>query len=450
MVIVVVVLILITRYINEKRLHKNVMDASQVSFDLQPIKNFVDECIYVTLNDGLVKLGKQGGYLFTSQGGTVFDYPDSYEGEVFVRYGGYKVIYNILKPRFQVGDYFPSDPKYYTLEEDPYPWKTFPYGSNLNPPKNYQAKDAFGTNMMPPLIRVHGAHSVQEQLETFVQNNLDNCITDFSVFEEQGFNINEKEDSERVITLDINRDDILLRMEWPIIIENTISGEKTELKDFQIKPEIRLRQLYSFVNSLIEFDISDVQFVIESGSGGGFNVEKKTNIYNNDDLIIVTDEKSLIDGLPYQYLFMRKNRNPALEFFIGKNGLGDSRCKLISDRFVDCEFKWWYEPSNCGCCDCSCGENWDLNPEGYSIKSDYFPEEEYDPNEDDLFFKYSPELTEYIKGRSGGSVSVTQTVSDGKLEDWQIVTFYAHWEGPQNSCGCDDCSEDDEEPPLPP
>jgi hypothetical protein len=76
----------------------------------------------------------------------------------------------------------------------------------------------------------------EEQLESYVENNIDACL-DFSVFEEQGFEILKKEVA---VEVSIDEKDIAFKMAYPIIIGNPIGGEKTELKDFFVKHNIIL------------------------------------------------------------------------------------------------------------------------------------------------------------------------------------------------------------------
>jgi len=72
--------------------------------------------------------------------------------------------------------------------------------------------------------------SLQVQLENYVENNIDNCL-DYSVFLEQGFDISKEE---AAIEVNINKNDISFKMNYPFIISNPKSGEKTQIKDFLI------------------------------------------------------------------------------------------------------------------------------------------------------------------------------------------------------------------------
>ena len=464
LIIIFTSVIMITRRINEERTDNEVTHPSQTTFDIQPIKHYIEECLSSVSKDGLVKLGRQGGYLFKSQGGTVVDYSDpSYVGSIFYPYGEHRVFYNILQPRFRFGDYFPPGAAYVKDGAQRYPWDYFPHYPNLGSAPTSIGEYAFGTNMMPDLVR--SKHSIQKQLETYVDNNIDACL-DFSVFEEQGFKITEK-DGSREITFNINENDIVFTMNYPLIVESSVSGEKTEIKDFLVRHDFNLKQLHAFINGLIEEDVSNVEFPIETGSSGSFVVTKEEDVNDdNDDLIIITAQNSLIDGIPYQYYFMRKNRHPALEYAILPEHPGGENGCIYNPvtRRVDCDFEWHLEADDNG----YCVEV--ITPLSYTIKDSYFlntnDENKHDPDEDEdiLLFGYevlssTPHALEdgtftEIKDEStddklfvhlpggcggGGTIKIKQIVHDTKLEDWQIVIFDVHWwHGNDEDCICID------------
>ena len=119
-VMVAISLIVLSRHAAKKVSKQEIIDIKEASFDVQPVKNFVTECLSSTSKNGLKLLGQQGGYLFKGQGGLLIDYPGTDEGIFFIKHENAKVIYNILSPRFPIGKYKPAIPGY--------PWKTFPYG----------------------------------------------------------------------------------------------------------------------------------------------------------------------------------------------------------------------------------------------------------------------------------------------------------------------------------
>jgi len=79
-----------------------------------------------------------------------------------------------------------------------------------------------------------GENYTEGEIESYVKNNIDTCL-DFSAFEEQGFVILMKEAN---VGASINENDVVFRMEYPIIITNPAGREKTEIKDFIVKHNI--------------------------------------------------------------------------------------------------------------------------------------------------------------------------------------------------------------------
>ena len=133
MIIVVVTLVLVRNFSVKKTLEGETIDANEIIFEIQPIKNFVDECLFIVSRN------------------------------------------------------------------------------SLDADENY----------------------VEEQLESFVQDNIDACL-DFSVFERQGLAVSKKE---AIVEASINEDDISFKMTYPIFISNRISTEKTEIKEFFVMHE---------------------------------------------------------------------------------------------------------------------------------------------------------------------------------------------------------------------
>ena len=134
-VITIATLVVVTRYSTKKTLKQEIIDANEIAFNVQPVKNFVEECLSIVSKDALNK--------------------------------------------------------------------------------------TFGN---PP---------IKEKLEEFVKDDIDFCL-DFSIFEEQGFDISRGVSS---VDVSINKNDVVFRMTYPITIYNPISKEKTIIKDFLVKNE---------------------------------------------------------------------------------------------------------------------------------------------------------------------------------------------------------------------
>ena len=272
----------------------------EASFDSQTIKQFVTKCLDKLAKDAIILLGRQGGYIYTSQGGTLIDYNDVDEGIFFVKYNGHNVAYNILPPKFA-----PQAPIY--------PWESFPYETDTSNTEIFEGY--FGTNNIPPLYSYEGQHSIQTQIETFVDNQISSCAN-ISLFESQGYDA-ELLGSKTQVT--IGSTDVSVNSIIPLKITNTATKETSEMKYFSTKLDIRLKDIYYFIIRLTDHDTKNIKFNLSDARNNedDFSIRVIKNIiYTNSksDLVVVTDKKSLIYGKPFEYTFARKNRAPALYY----------------------------------------------------------------------------------------------------------------------------------------
>ncbi len=301
LIIVVVAMLMLSRFAAKKVTKQELATGNEAAFDTTPLKNYVSECLGKITEDAVVLLGSQGGYLYRSQGGTLIDYLDSDNGIFFVNYENHRVAYNILKPRFSIGKYTASLPNY--------PWGTFPYVDDTKTSTQYIAPGIFGTNSVPVINQSFGQHSMQEQIMLYVDRNVDSCLAD-SVFENLGFKVQKHNKS---ISVAINENDITLVLDYMMQIENLATNDKTTLQLFTTKVPIRLGALREFVNALVESEINDIKFNIANDTSKEDFVVQLVNDYSSkDDIVIITDTQTKINEQDYQYVFARKNRNPAL------------------------------------------------------------------------------------------------------------------------------------------
>ena len=351
--------------------------------NVQLLKDELSSCYLVTAQEGLILLGRQGGYIYISQGGTLVDYQDTDEGLFFVNYNNLNVAYNVVPPALAIEPSLYS-PFPYSSEIPEYPWRTFPYRTATSNAEVFEG--FFGINHIPPLNSSGGPNSIQVQIESFIDNNIASCL-DFNIFEKQGFSIEMQPSKTSVI---IGSGDVSVASKVPIIITNQATKEFTELNKFSTSLNIRLRDVYFFAKELIENDIKNIKFDIGNinNSKDFINIKLIENIFSNDDLIIITDEKSLISGKPSEYIFARRNRAPVLHY-IRKTTL----------QFL---------------------QNYEIKKEDLLQNSQLKAE---DPDEDKVEFT--------IKTLSGKSPPVTLDspqikfkveASDGKLSDYQTIT----------------------------
>ena len=105
----------------KKTAKETIKKSQEAAIETQPIKEYVDKCLGKLTKDALILLGKQGGYLYKSQGGPIVDYQETDIGKYFLKYDNLYASYNIMPPKFSVATYYSEPPDY--------PWVTFPYNS---------------------------------------------------------------------------------------------------------------------------------------------------------------------------------------------------------------------------------------------------------------------------------------------------------------------------------
>ena len=356
----------------KKQSQQNIKKSQESSIDTQPIKELVSGCIDKLAKDAIVLLGRQGGYIYSTQRGTLIDYADTDEGLFFVKNNKLNVAYNILPPRFAAPPYSSESPDY--------PWHTFPYRTADS---NEEIFDGFfGISNMPPLNSSEGPNSIQTQIETFIDSNMAEC-THLKTFEKQGYEIIMQPSKTSV---NIGSGGVSIKSKIQITINNPKTNEIFNLQDFSDNVNIRLKDVYFFAKEMVENDIKNIKFDIDDPRNDRDSIRVKTfkNAFSSDDIIIVTDEESLIYGKPFEYIFARKNRNPAL-YYIRNNvfqfpsGFMITYADLLQNSILRAE----------------------------------------DPDEDDYTFTITPQLPRLL---NAPQINFKVEVSDGRLSDYQIIT----------------------------
>ena len=378
--IVVSLILYLSKSAVKKQSQQNIKGIQETAIDTYSIKEFVAKCLDKLAKDAVVLLGRQGGYIYISQGGTLVDYQDTDEGLFFVNYNNLNVAYNVLPPALAIEPSLYS-PFPYSSEIPEYPWRTFPYRTATSNAEVFEG--FFGINHIPPLNSSGGPNSIQVQIESFIDNNIASCL-DFNIFEKQGFSIEMQPSKTSVI---IGSGDVSVASKVPVIITNQATKEFTELNKFSTSLNIRLRDVYFFAKELIENDIKNIKFDIGNinNSKDFINIKLIENIFSNDDLIIITDEKSLISGKPSEYIFARRNRAPVLHYI----------------RKTTLQFP----------------QNYEIKKEDLLQNSQLKAE---DPDEDNYTITITPSLPKVL---NVPQIKFKVEVNDGQLSDYQIITI---------------------------
>src|SRR3989338_6610931 len=164
-VVVFSIFYFVARSSSKKKLEAGVEGA--LTKDVQPIKEFVSQCLSKTAKEGLLLIGRQGGVIFKSddpnfnQGGlTVYD--GSFGVDYLRRKNGDIVNYGLIESTDMSG----TGPYKNYLAEGLYPWTRFPDEGEDGQVHN------FGWKGYPPLRITDGGYSIEAQLENFITVNI--------------------------------------------------------------------------------------------------------------------------------------------------------------------------------------------------------------------------------------------------------------------------------------
>lgn len=310
----------------KKQIGKEATQSKQTRMNVQPIIEYVNQCLDKVSREGLQIMGKQAGFLFKTrngvpQGGLEEEFDDLFKKDIFLEYpstDSFDVAYAISNDFLDNKFMYPN-----------YPWVEFPYDaypstqivysnpfdSGLDPNSLL-----FGTIFLLELYRhIGGIDSIQANLEAYVKSNVIEC-TKFNIFETQGYNITTDIENTYVnVTIGVN--DVGFRLTYPLAIE--YFDEKTQIQDFFTSQDIRFETIYNEVQRIIINDVNDITYDIGTPSViPGVSIIVERNVLGKDDVIRVIDTQSKILDKPFEFRFARKNRKPALHYIPNHTTMG--------------------------------------------------------------------------------------------------------------------------------
>jgi len=205
-------------------------------------------------------------------------------------------------------------------------------------------------------------YSIQAQLEDFIETKTKSCV-DLSDFSDYDISIGDVK-----AHLTFGNEDVSVVVDFPVTIRSGDSPPVINMLNFYSTQPVRFKTIYDVIfrrdpgkEGILENDIKDVSFDIERDSkeiinkNGGYMKVKRIELdATNTTIVMLTDEKSKLNGRDYVFMFARENRHPALDYM---------RSGLIND-----DYDFYY----------ILGEDTiNLNPKAY------------DPDEDFLLYEYS-------------------------------------------------------------
>ncbi len=190
------------------------LKGEQIPLEFDPIKSYVDNCVYKVGVDGLKLAGQHGGYI------------------------------SMLDPEINTGS-FKIIPE--ATESDAV---IFSSGTNLAVPYWWylkSANDCTGEcrySSKRPDLR-DSDNSIEKQLERYVKKNIKECLNNFEDFKKQGFDIEEQGDIE--VDVVVAEKDIAVLVDYPVKASKESSSEIT--KYYALIP-INMERIYNLATKI--------------------------------------------------------------------------------------------------------------------------------------------------------------------------------------------------------
>ncbi|MBR9676169.1 hypothetical protein GOV05_04115, partial [Candidatus Woesearchaeota archaeon] len=351
-------------------------------FQSTAMQNYVEICVEEKTNEALRILGDQGGYIFEDQGGTI---PRTGS----VNLGNHSMKYAL--------DYDPTSPNCHPLFCPLVP--IYPYRKIIDPAAPDIFKKLFNTskiNTTSPKSAYYGfvigrfpalcledglnwnasngchsagyspkgQNSIQEQLQDYIDNNLDDCLNFSSLFNDTGvyahFDIEEKNTT---TTIFFGESDLVVFVDYPLSLYSSTKNFKIVKNRFTVRIPNRIRKVWEHIYTLLSNDARNLFFdkkkpsIIMNPSTrwlSGFSYAYSETVAT-DDIYLVTDLYSLNKGKDYSFRVLIENRPPVLEYMHEDKNPG------FSNRFDYVRLP---------------GDTLELRPIGF------------DPDEDDVIYEY--------------------------------------------------------------
>ncbi|MBU1974982.1 MAG: hypothetical protein KKG59_01110 [Nanoarchaeota archaeon] len=186
-----------------------------VDKELEPLKEYIEECMYLTAKDAIIQIGLSGGYV------------DPIRADVVPIQGRYTEGPGILFPPPIHGETF--DPE--TADIVPYWWY---YDSGNNAKTNRPSLN-------------YGPLSIETQLNEYIRDNLDECF-DFLPWEQKGYEIKPK--GNKVVKTTIAERNVQVDLDYEISV--TLDGSELKMERYRTEVDVKLKNAYTLATRIFE------------------------------------------------------------------------------------------------------------------------------------------------------------------------------------------------------
>ncbi|MBI3032075.1 hypothetical protein HYY69_01260 [Candidatus Woesearchaeota archaeon] len=209
--LVVLFIVLLVLYLSSKF---NVTE--KLSFEKKDqVSVFVENCVSQVTDDALEKLGQQAGHLYLD--------------------------------KFEI----------YTAQYDPFNANVLSLdnGNSFLPYWLYQRRNGVDKSEMPQLYKQYkGDDSIQDQLERYIRDGVEQCVNNFVSFNSKGILVNPK--GELSIAVLFGEEDVQVKAEYPL--EVTTQNNVENVNSFSTTKQVRLKQVYALARNILQYETNTV------------------------------------------------------------------------------------------------------------------------------------------------------------------------------------------------
>ncbi len=148
--------------------------------------------------------------------------------------------------------------------------------------------------------KVPSIEEIQNQLATYMNNNINVCLKDFRDFKRQGWDVEKGDVNTKT---QVNELDVSFEVNYPLKISDKVNVLNFER--FSVNLNVRLKYIYNLINKIVEFD-SKYKRQVDMTMLNAYDVN--VTIFEHQDTLfyVIDDTKSLIMNEPYRFVLALK------------------------------------------------------------------------------------------------------------------------------------------------
>jgi hypothetical protein len=186
-----------------------------VPTEVEPLRDFIQTCLYTTAREGLQRIGEHGGYVAPAQR------------------------YNPFEPTEGAAVQFAPDSQLII----PYWWHMAD--------KNTCTNNCAFKSERPPLLRQEGGtRSIEGQLDSYLAEHLPDCFGTFAQFAQQGFAVTPTGDLAPKTM--VTKKNVVVQLTYPL--EAHRGSETFTLKDFVTELPVNLYEMYTLATNITNLE----------------------------------------------------------------------------------------------------------------------------------------------------------------------------------------------------